>query len=122
RATEPRLQPKSRVYRLGDRNLRDVLDYINQHIGADIPLEQLATLADVDIYHLIRSFTRSIGVSPHHYVIQRRIDISKDLLRRSKLPLSVIAHRCGFSTPSHYSSTFRRWTGVTPSSYRRGAS
>jgi AraC family transcriptional regulator len=107
---------------MSDAVLRRVLDYINEHIATEIRLDQIADLARLDLYRFIRSFTRLVGMPPHHYIIQRRVGLSKELLNNSRLPLAVIAHRCGFATPSHFTSTFRRLAGITPSAYRQSCS
>ena len=99
---------------LSNINRMSSIEYINAHIGTEIQLGQIANLVPLDVYRFIRAFSRSVGMTPHQYIIQRRIDLSKDLLRNSRLPLAVIANRCGFATPSHFTRTFRRLAGMTP--------
>jgi AraC family transcriptional regulator len=106
--------------RLGSIQQRKVLAYIEAHIDTELHLQELADVAGLDMYRFVRAFKMSLGVPPHFYIIQRRVDRSKDLLLHSTLALGVIAHRCGFSTPSHFAHTFRRITGFAPSAYRQG--
>jgi AraC family transcriptional regulator len=105
--------------RVAADTFKGVLDYINEHVESQLPLHEIAKLVGMDVYRFIRAFTHSVGTSPHHYIIERRIDVSKDLLKNTELSLGVIAHRCGFATASHFTNTFRRLTGVTPRLYRQ---
>lgn len=98
--------------------LRRVLDYINDNLGSDIRLVMLATLADVSPDHLGRAFKQAIGLSPHRYVIERRLERAKELLTTSNRPLSEIAYGLGFSSQSHFTTAFRRFLGMTPRAYR----
>jgi AraC family transcriptional regulator len=56
---------------------------------------------------------------PYRYVILRRIDRAKKLLRHTDLPISRIAYDTGFASQSHLASTFKRVVGETPGAYRR---
>ena len=71
----------------------------------------------------MRSFTRwfsaEFGVSPHRYVMQARIERAKSLLANTTRPLSEVALDCGFSSQSHLSTVFRRFTGRTPGRFRK---
>ena len=72
-------------------------------------------------YHFARLFKRSTGVPPHRFLIRRRIDEARALLAARTVPIGAIARLVGFRTPSHFTTTFRRITGMTPSAYRSGA-
>lgn len=104
--------------RLAAERLRRVLDYINDNLGADIRLVTLAALADVSPDHLGRVFKQAIGLSPHRYVIERRLERTKKLLTESDQPLSEIAYTLGFSSQSHFATAFRRFLGMPPRTYR----
>ena len=88
--------------------------------GADFGLEKLAQIAGLSRFHLIRSFRREVGVTPHTYLVGRRVARAKDLLAGSS-PLSEVALACGFYDQSHFSRTFKAWSGVTPGQYRQGS-
>ncbi|WP_017660335.1 helix-turn-helix domain-containing protein [Baaleninema simplex] len=105
---------------LGDRKLLQVLDYINDSLDRDIKLADLAQLVGISKFHFSRLFDRSMGVSPHQYLLQQRVERAKQLLKHSQLPISDIALQCGFNSQSHLSHAFRKLTGVTPSVYRKG--
>lgn len=99
--------------------LKDVLAHIEQNLMHEIRLSELAELHGWSQFHFSRYFKRWMGVSPHQYVLQQRIERAKSLLGDSGLELADIALESGFSNQSHFGSTFRRLTGLTPNQYRR---
>ena len=97
------------------RQLRLLLD---EHIVAPITLEAAAAALDRSVPHLVRSFTRQFGVSPHAYVIGRRIDAARrDLLRGA--PPADVAAACGFCDQAHFTRHFKRHTSMTPARFAR---
>jgi AraC family transcriptional regulator len=99
--------------------LRRVIEFINAQIDQEIGLEQLAQVAGVSPFYFCREFKRSIGFPPHHYVMQRRVELSKRLLESTKKSITDISAELGFPTPSHFAATFRKLLGLTPTHYRR---
>ncbi|RZM75229.1 helix-turn-helix domain-containing protein [Leptolyngbya iicbica] len=100
--------------------LRQVLDYVDNHLTHDIKLADLAQLLTMSPFHFGRMFKQSIGVSPHQYVIQQRVERAKRLLKQGDRPIIDIAFDCGFSSHSHLTKQFRQLTGVTPTAFRKG--
>jgi AraC-like DNA-binding protein len=95
------------------RQLRLLLD---EHIVAPITLEAAAVELDRSVPHLVRSFTRQFGVSPHAYVIGRRIDAARrDLLRGA--PPADVAAAVGFCDQAHFTRHFKRHTSMTPARF-----
>jgi AraC family transcriptional regulator len=108
---------------LSSRRLRLVLEYIEDTLGQPIKLRELAALAGISARHFERAFRQSTGFSPHAYVMDRRLHRACDLLiDRPELPIEQIALRLGFSSSSHFSSAFRRQTGLTPTDFRNTCS
>jgi AraC family transcriptional regulator len=103
---------------LSPERLRRVRDYIEAHLDDDLSLTVLADIACLSPYHFSRSFKEAAGVGPQRYVIQRRLECAKTLLRRTHQPLAWIAQEAGFADQSHLTSIFRRETGVTPGRFR----
>jgi AraC family transcriptional regulator len=100
---------------LSTRRLRDVIEYIDEHLGAELSLDDLAAVAHLSPYHFARLFKNSTGLPPHQYVIARRVERAKELLRdRDRLPLAEIALETGFANQSHFARHFKRLVGVTP--------
>jgi len=82
---------------------------------------ELSALVHMSPYHFARLFKRSTGVPPHRFLVRRRIDAARALLAAQTAPIAEIAQLVGFRTPSHFTTTFRRVTGMTPSAYRSEA-
>ena len=111
--------PGSSPSGLTPNRLRRVIEFISAQIDQEIGLEQLAHVAGVSPFHFCRQFKRSTGVTPHHYVIQRRLEFSKRLLESTEKSITDISAELGFPTPSHFAATFRKFLGQTPTHYRR---
>jgi len=103
---------------LSRERLKRVRDYIEAHLDNRLTLTDLARVACLSPYHFSRSFKQSIGIGPQRYVIQRRLERAKAMIRRTNQPLAEIAQQVGFADQSHLTSIFRRETGVTPGRYR----
>jgi AraC family transcriptional regulator len=121
-ALSPRRLPCRTGGALPRVKLRAVFEYIEEHVNADLTLEQLAATAHLSAYHFTRQFKAATGLPPHRYVIARRIERAQHLLRASDdLPLSEIATRTGFADQSHFSNHFKRIVGLTPRQFRIAA-
>lgn len=103
---------------LPPKALRTILEYIDAHLGGTITVETLASVAGLSPYHFCRVFKQSKGVSPHGYLVHRRVDRAKELIAGTDLSLAEIALIAGFSDQSHCSRSFRRQLGISPSEYR----
>jgi AraC family transcriptional regulator len=78
----------------------------------------MASEVNVSPVYLVRAFKGAVGEAPHRYVLSRRIERAKELLRDAELSIVEIALATGFSSQSHLSSWFRRFVGVSPAVYR----
>jgi len=94
------------------------MEYIHAHLDTKVELSRLADVAGVNLYHFARAFKQSTGESPHQYVLRRRIEHAKELLRRPHLSVIEASARTGFVDQSHFSKVFRRMVGMAPSEYR----
>ncbi|KTE18739.1 AraC family transcriptional regulator [Sphingopyxis sp. H050] len=104
---------------LGSGLRKAVSEYIEETLADGIHLEDLASTAGLSPFHFSRKFKLEFGVTPHAFVVQRRIERAKSLLLLRNIPLKVVAADCGFSDQSHLNRTFRKALGVTPAEYRR---
>ena len=93
-----------------------VRDFLQAHSAANVSLEQLADLAELSRFHLCRAFRQEMGVSPHAYQMQVRVDRAKMLLSRGML-VAEVATETGFYDQSHFGWHFKRLVGVTPGNY-----
>lgn len=101
--------------------LKRVLEFISAHLGDEIRLEMLASIAGMSQHHFCQLFRHSTGVSPHQYVIRQRIERGKQMLRDTDLSILEIGLATGFADQSHFTKAFRRVARVTPRDYRIGA-
>lgn len=101
--------------------LKRVLAYIDDNLGGDISLADLASIARLSPHHFGELFRQSTGTSPYRYVLDRRIECAKVLLRESMLGVLDVALAVGFSDQSHFSKVFRRSVGMAPGAYRQAA-
>jgi AraC-like DNA-binding protein/PAS domain-containing protein len=98
--------------------LRRVREYIDLHLGDRTQLTELAAVAGVSVHHFAREFKRSTGVTPHDYLMQKRVGRAREMLARTDWSLSEVAFAAGFSDQSHMSRHFRRLVGMTPGQFR----
>jgi AraC-like DNA-binding protein len=99
--------------------LRLARDTIDAHLDKGVSLAQIASRCGLSVNHFARAFTHSTGIPPHRWLMQRRIDRAKDLMRATGTPLAEVAIACGFSDQSHLTRVFARATGTTPGEWRR---
>jgi transcriptional regulator GlxA family with amidase domain len=95
-----------------------ICEYIHSNLGQNISLEALAEMAGLSTHHFARAFKQTVGMPPHCYVLQRRIEHAQQMLRNTDLPMSEIALSAGFSDQSHLARHFRRLIGMSPSVVR----
>ena len=79
----------------------------------------MAAEVDLSPLYLVRAFRSTVGQSPHQYVVTRRVELARRMLRDTQTPIADIALMTGFSSQSHLSNWFRRIVGVSPAAYRR---
>lgn len=94
-----------------------VLDYVTAHYSQSIPIEILAEQTHLSTYHFARLFKQTIGLTPHQFVIQFRIDRAKEMLNRPNPVLFEVALSCGFSDQAHFTRVFKQFEGLTPKQY-----
>ena len=104
---------------LSTRVLRRLDEYIEVRLAEPISLEDLCGVAGLSKRHFLRAFQMSMGTTPHRHVLNLRIEDAKRRLVGSDEDLTGIACASGFSHSQHFSTGFRRATGMTPSAFRR---
>lgn len=111
--TTPKAQPQ-----LAPRQVRAVQAYVETHLHQQISLADLAAVAGLSSFHFLRSFKGSLGSTPARYVLDRRMERARYVLKISNLTVSEIGIGVGFEDVSHFCRAFRRAVGVTPSAFR----
>ena len=98
--------------------MRRVREYVDVHLSESIDLAMLAAVAGLSVHHFAREFKQSVGVPPHHYLTQKRVERAQEMLAQTELSLSEIAYAAGFSDQSHLARHFRHMLGTTPREFR----
>jgi AraC family transcriptional regulator len=100
------------------RKLDRMLDFIDASLSEHLTLDNLAQRVGVSRAHFARRFRDLTGMSPHRYLMNRRVEKAKKLLKETRISLANIALEVGFSNQAHFSAAFHAMTGLTPSHYR----
>ncbi len=100
--------------------LKRVVAYVEAHIADRLTLQDLSRAAGISRMHFAAQFKALTGVTPHHYVLARRVEFSQTLLCAQEHTIAEIALAVGFSNQPHYTTVFRKFVGQTPGRWRRG--
>ena len=103
---------------LPPRVVRRLREHIDSNIDRRISVEALAKLANLSVCYFVRAFKQSVGVTPHDYLIRRRVKRTMELLSGTDMSLSEIALAAGFADQSHCARRFRQHVGMSPRDYR----
>jgi AraC family transcriptional regulator len=99
--------------------LRLARDTINANFEGELKVEQIARECKLSANYFAKAFTRSTGISPHRWLMRRRVDVAKDLMLTTDSSLVEISLKCGFSDQSHFTKVFAKATGETPGRWRQ---
>lgn len=97
----------------------DIKSLLDQNYNHSYSLNELAKQYNINKYKLVRDFTNYISISPINYLIKRRIEIAKKLLKTTTLSINEISYSVGIQNPNHFINLFRKTTNSTPLSYRK---
>lgn len=95
-----------------------IKNYIDSHYAENITLDILSNLSYVNKFHLVHLFTKQMGISPINYLINKRIEESKNLLTTTNYSVRDISTIVGFSNSSYFSQMFKKITGYSPREYK----
>jgi len=96
-----------------------VQSMIEAQLGDRLLIAELAMAVRLSPSHFARAFKRSLGCSPHHYMLKRRVERAKECMRTTTDPLAQIALNCGFADQAHFTRCFKRCEGETPTAWFR---
>jgi AraC family transcriptional regulator len=100
------------------RKLKAILGYIEDNLGRDLGIEEIAGVAGLSVSHFKTLFRKSLGLPPHQYLIRRRVERAAMQLRKGNAPIGQIALENGFCHQSHLALHTRRVLGVSPRELR----
>ena len=108
--------------KLSSWQLREIIEYIHAYLDTQLSLTELATQLNLSTFHFARLFKKSLGLSPHKYILQTRIERAKKLIISQHLPLSNVALQAGFYDQTHFGKAFKKYVGISPKAFSRSAS
>ncbi|MDQ2147678.1 AraC family transcriptional regulator [Alcaligenaceae bacterium C4P045] len=95
-----------------------VLDLLRRDQACDTSLTELARTAGVSRYRLIRVFRAATGMTPHAWILNRRVNLARERIR-SGADIACVAQDLGFADQAHFQRVFKAHTGITPGGFRR---
>ena len=104
---------------LTHNNARQIIEYVEANLGRAVTVRELAHIAELSTHHFVRMFQKSLGLTPYQYVLERRVERAKELLRNETASLVEVGLSTGFCSQSHFTSAFHRSVGVTPAVFQR---
>ncbi len=101
------------------QRFKPVMEYVENHLGDKLTVSQLAKKAYLERAYFSTRFSETFGIPVKKYIIQRRIDHARRMLLDTNVKLEAIAGELGFTDAFHFSRTFKKLTGESPSDFRR---
>jgi AraC-like DNA-binding protein len=102
-----------------ERHLLRARDLVDRRYGEALDLRVLAREANVSPRHFSRSFRRVFGETPYQYLLSRRLERARHLLRTTEMTVGEICLEVGFTSVGSFTTTFTRHVGVSPTTFRK---
>lgn len=96
----------------------DVLQYIDDNLSNKVSIDTLADIMELDPVYFSNLFSKTLGMPPTQYIINKRLQKSQSILAHSNINIKRIAFECGFSDEFYFSKIFKQRIGETPGGYR----
>ncbi|APC14418.1 AraC family transcriptional regulator [Pseudomonas frederiksbergensis] len=112
-----KLNPAELTVREPNLKLERAADYIRDNCTQSLKLEDICDAAELSASYLIRAFKQHYGMTPHAFLVNRRIQFARSQLRRGKL-IADVALEAGFSDQAHFQRAFKQHLAATPGQYR----
>jgi AraC-like DNA-binding protein len=98
--------------------LKPAVDFMNARFTENPPLEAVARVVRLHPVHFHRQFTRAFGITPHNFILRRKMDLAHRLLVTTNEQIKAIGYKCGFDDPGYFSRVVHRYFGATPQDLR----
>jgi AraC-like DNA-binding protein len=105
-------------FKAGKHNIQRVVRHIKNHVERKLTLEELADVSHLSKFHLLRTFKNELGMPPHAFQMQLRLNEARKRLLRGEAALEV-ALSLGFADQAHFMNAFKRYTYLTPKKYQK---
>jgi ribose 5-phosphate isomerase B len=113
--------PREQAFGIPPRRLARVVDHIRKNLDQPLAVSVLSRLADMSQSHFSKLFKLSTGLAPHQFVLQERINRSKELLRQDNAKIVDVALGVGFENQAHFTTVFGNLVGMTPGEFQRSS-
>lgn len=113
------MQPKPTTQEEYRRRINWLVEYVNDHLGEEIDLNGLASLAGFSPWHFHRIIRAYLGEPLGAFIVRLRLEAAARWLRYTRWPVQEIAYRVGYDVPSSLSKVFKQFYGISPSVYRK---
>ena len=100
------------------RRVNRARDFLHAHLGSPIALSEIAAAACLSPFHLLRTFQAAFRQTPHQYLNQCRLERTKFLLEKTRIPVTAICLDCGFTSLGSFSALFHKSCGMSPRAWR----
>lgn len=101
-----------------EASIKAAIDYMNENYTSGISCTELASLIKMDKFCFIRCFKAKTGKTPYEYLLDLKIEKAKKMLKANTCSITEVSMLCGFSSHSHFTSTFRKRAGISPTEYK----
>lgn len=115
----PKSNPLVRRSQFSNAVVADAVDFMRENLDRAIDLVEIADAVSRSPSHVARMFRVDLGMPPHKYLINLRVEKAKMLLDKTSMPIVEIAYECGFSHQEHLTRLFKRYCSTTPAAYRK---
>jgi AraC family transcriptional regulator len=104
---------------ISGRQRRIVSDHIDTHLTEAIAVSELARLVGLSESHFARAFKQTVGMAPHRFIVERRLERGKRMLADTENSIAYTASACGFADQAHFARAFSQAFGMSPSALRK---
>src|SRR5580692_2933311 len=104
---------------LGSARLRRIKELVHTKLEEDLSLDEMAESVGLSTAHFSRMFRKSMGETPHQFVLRQKLERAKRMLRAPDARVLDVALACGFKTQQHFAKVFRDVCGASPTEYRQ---
>jgi AraC family transcriptional regulator len=101
-----------------DRRLRRAIEFMHDHCGRELKLDEIASAAYLSEFHFARLFKKITGATPHQYLAALRVERARRLLAETDRSIVEVGAEVGYGSQSHFTKIFREATGLTPRAFR----
>lgn len=113
--------PGEQALGIPPRRLARIVEHIRKNLDTPLAVGTLSRLAEMSQSHFSKLFKLSTGLAPHQFVLQERINRSKELLRQDDVKIVDVALEVGFENQAHFTTVFGNFVGMTPRQFQRSS-